>query len=242
MREIRAKRLLTPSGIGDAEYCVNPYVGCSHACRYCYATFICKFTGHTEPWGTFVDVRVNAPELLVKELKRKKVGRVMVSSVTDPYQSMEAHYLLTRRCLEALAEAGWSVRVLTKSSLVRRDMDIFKHFRDLEVGLTITTDDDSVRRLMEPHASPIEERLRVLEDLTSAGIKTYAFVGPILPMDPHALARLLRGKTSEVVFDRMNYPWKIRWIYSRFGWTHTLTDDYVAFVRRAFYDVLGKSP
>jgi len=64
LREIRAKGLLSSSRIPDVAYCVNPYVGCEHACRYCYATFMCKYTGHTEPWGRFLDVRVNAPELL----------------------------------------------------------------------------------------------------------------------------------------------------------------------------------
>ncbi len=230
------------------EYCVNPYVGCEHACRYCYATFICKFTNHTEAWGTFLDVRVNAPELLGYppkaggELKRKKPGRVMVSSVTDPYQPREAHFRLTRGCMEALADAGWPVRVLTKSPLVKRDIDIFKHFKDLEVGLTVTTDDESVRRVMEPHAPPIKDRLRALEDLTSAGIKTYAFVGPVLPMDPYRLARMLQGKTPEVTLDRMNYPWKVSWVYRRFGWDHALTDMYYRSIRDAFSDILhGKA-
>jgi len=241
LREIRAKGLLSSSRIPDVAYCVNPYVGCEHACRYCYATFICKYTGHTEPWGRFLDVRVNAPELLVKELRRKKQGAVMVSSVTDPYQPREAHYKLTRRCLEALADAGWPVRVQTKSPLVMRDLDIFKHFKDLEVGITLTTDNDSVRRVMEPHAPPIEERLSALEGLTLAGIKTYAFVGPVLPMDPNRLARMLRGKTHEVVLDRMNYPWKVSWIYSRYGWEHALTDGYYENVVGAFSKILGGS-
>jgi len=240
-REIRAKSLLTSSRISDVDYCVNPYVGCEHACRYCYATFMCKYTGHTEPWGRFLDVRVNAPELLRIELRRKKQGAVMVSSVTDPYQPREAHYMLTRRCLEALADAGWPVRVQTKSPLVMRDLDVFKQFKDLEVGITVTTDDESVRRVMEPHAPPIEERLRALGDLTSAGIKTYAFVGPVLPMDPSRLARMLQGKTQEVVLDRMNYPWKVSWLYSRYGWEHALTDGYYENVIESFSKILDGS-
>jgi DNA repair photolyase len=241
LREIRAKGLLSSSRIPDVAYCVNPYVGCEHACRYCYATFISKYTGHTEPWGRFLDVRVNAPELLVKELRKKKRGAIMVSSVTDPYQPSEASYKLTRRCLEIMADAGWPVRLQTKSPLVMRDLDVLKHFEDLEVGITVTTDDEFVRRVMEPHAPPIEERIRALKGLSSAGIKTYAFVGPVLPMNQDRLARMLRGKTQEVVLDRMNYPWKVSWIYSQRGWEDALTDGFYEKVKESFSQVLDRN-
>ena len=103
VNEINARTILSKSGIPGMDYCINPYVGCAHACKYCYATFMKRFTGHIEPWGSFVDVKINAAELLRRQLKRSKRGRVMLSSVTDPYQPVEEKYRLTRKCLEVLA-------------------------------------------------------------------------------------------------------------------------------------------
>lgn len=82
VKEIRAKSILSASKVYP--YVLNPYVGCQFGCLYCYARFMKKFTGHTEPWGSFVDVKVNAPELLERELKRKKPDEVWISGVCDP--------------------------------------------------------------------------------------------------------------------------------------------------------------
>ena len=157
VREILAKTILSVSQIYD--YVVNPYTGCQHACSYCYALFMKRFTGHKEPWGDFVDVKVNAPDLLRKEITRKKPGRVWVSGVCDPYQPLESKYKLSRQCLEILKQHNWPVTVQTRSPLVLRDIDIFKEMNDLEVGLTITTADDKIRKLFEPHAPPIKARI-----------------------------------------------------------------------------------
>ena len=140
VREIKAKSVLTKSGIPGIDYCINPYVGCFHGCRYCYATFMKRFTGHQEPWGSFVDVKVNAPAILPKQLARARRGNVLISSVTDGYQPIESKYKLTRQCLEVLLEYQFPVDILTKSPLVLRDMDIMEKFKEIEVGLTITTD------------------------------------------------------------------------------------------------------
>src|SRR3989304_2124443 len=139
IREIQAKSILTKSGIPGVDYCINPYVGCSHGCRYCYATFMKRYTGHTEPWGGFVDVKITAPEILQRQLKRARNGRGMISSVTDAYQHIESKYKPTRQCLEILLQNQSPVDILTKSPLVLRDMDIIKKFKDIEVGITITT-------------------------------------------------------------------------------------------------------
>lgn len=147
IKEIEAKSILTKSGIPGVDYCINPYVGCFHACKYCYATFMKRFTGHTEAWGSFVDVKVNAPDVLQKQLKNKVKGRVMVSSVTDAYQPIEAKYKLTRKCLEILLQNQFPVDILTKSPLVLRDLDLIKKFKDIEVGVTITTNDDKIRKV-----------------------------------------------------------------------------------------------
>jgi DNA repair photolyase len=181
VREIFAKSVLSKSQIYD--YAINPYVGCSHSCRYCYAAFMRRFTGHKEKWGEFVDVKINAPELLAKEIKRKRMGRVWVSGVCDPYQAAEKKYKLTGRCLEILLENQWPLTIQTKSSLVLRDIEILEKFKDIEVGFSITTVDEKIRKLFEPGASLIKERIHALDVLHLRGIKTFAMIAPVSGRD-----------------------------------------------------------
>ena len=227
IREIKAKSILTKSGIPSVDYCVNPYVGCSHGCRYCYATFMKKYTGHTEPWGSFVDVKINAPEILQKQLKRAKRGRVLISSVTDAYQPIESKYKLTRQCLEILLQSQFPVDILTKSPLVLRDIDLIKKFKDIEVGITITTNDEDIRKLFEPNAPSIMARIRTLRALHDKGINTYAFIGPVLPMNPEALSEKIRPHVDSIIIDRMNYTSKTFKIYQRMNLSKWLDKDFI---------------
>lgn len=206
-REITARSILSKSQVHD--YVVNPYVGCGHGCRYCYAAFMKRFTGHREPWGEFVDIKVNAPELLAKEIGRKQRGRVWVSGVCDPYQAAERKYGLTRRCLEVLLEHQWPVSVQTKSALVLRDIEILEKFDDVEVGFSVTTADEKIRKLFEPGASSIRERIRALDALHAAGIRTYAMIAPILP-GAEGLIGKLPGKVDHILIDRLNYAYANR--------------------------------
>jgi DNA repair photolyase len=175
---VECKSLLNKSGISD--YAVNCYTGCSHACVYCYARFVTRFTHPHEDWGAFVDVKTNAPEVLAKELKRKPVGHVMLSSVCDAWQPAEKTTLLTRRCLELLTQYRFPVSALTKNALAARDLDLLKQGGG-ELGVTVTTLDANLARLIEPGASTPEKRLELLQDAKSKGIKTYAFLGPLMP-------------------------------------------------------------
>jgi DNA repair photolyase len=145
-----------------------------------------RFTLHAEPWGRFVDIKINASDTLRKQVKRVPRGKIMISSVTDPYQPVEKRFLITRQCLEVLLEHQFPLDILTKSPLVLRDIDILKKFTSLEVGITITTDDEGIRKIFEPNAPPISARLNALKRLHNEGIKTYAFIGPVLPMNPEA--------------------------------------------------------
>jgi len=165
VREIFSKAILTKTAISSFDYCINPYVGCSHGCRYCYASFMKRFTGHLEPWGEFVDIKVNAPQLLRKQLMRTKPGIVALSTVTDPYQPPEKNYRLTRGCLEALLEHQFSVNILTRSPLCLRDIDLFKQFRNIEVGFSVTTHDEAVKRIFEPNSPSIHSRVEALKNL-----------------------------------------------------------------------------
>lgn len=183
IREIQCRSALTKSSLPEADFVLNPYVGCGHGCRYCYASFMRRFTGHgSERWGSFVDVRVNAPEVLARELRRRRQGSLLLGSVTDCYMPLESRYRVTRRCLEVLASnrGGLSVSVLTKGALVTRDIDLLCQLQ-ANVGVTITSHEDSVARVFEPLASTASERIAALRELHLAGLATYVFVGPILP-------------------------------------------------------------
>ncbi len=239
IREINAKSILSRSGIPGMTYCVNPYVGCAHACKYCYATFMKRFTGHLEEWGTFVDVKVNAPELLRKKLKRAERGTIMMSSVTDAYQPVEARYCLTRKCLEVISLFDLPVSILTKSPLVLRDIDIISKLKDVELGITITTDNDAVRKIFEPHAPSIPARIDALKKLHAAGISTYVFIGPVLPMAPERLAKMIAPYADRVLIDRMNYIDKTKWIYRKHKMEKWLspefTEEVIAQLKKSLY-------
>lgn len=205
LKEIRCKSLLCTTGL-PADYCINPYIGCLHGCRYCYARFMKRYTNHLEPWGEFVDVKINAVEVLQKEVMKKKKGRVYLSSVTDPYQPVEKRYQLTHKILRVLAQRGWPVTIQTKSSLVLRDIDILKMIPGVQVGFTITTTEERVRRAFEPIASPVEERFLALKKLKKAGLVTFCMIAPILPGLTNVLAikKELSGWVDFVWEDQLN--------------------------------------
>jgi DNA repair photolyase len=226
VREIFAKTVLTRTAISGFDYCLNPYVGCGHGCRYCYASFMKRFTGHREPWGEFIDVKVNAPSLLKQQLIRAKQGVVAISTVTDPYQPIEKRYRITRRCLEVLLDKEFPVNLLTRSPLCLRDLDLLKRFKKIEVGLTVTTHDEAIKKLFEPCSPSIPSRIRALETLRKEKIRTYAFIGPLLPLKPAPLVKMLEGLVDEVLIDRMNYPNKVKGLYRKNGLDTYLTDDY----------------
>jgi len=186
-----------------------------------------RFTRHIEPWGSFVDVKIHAPEVLRRQLKRAERGTIMVSSVTDAYQPVEARYELTRKCLEIISLYNFPLSILTKSPLVLRDMDIISKFDDAEVGLTITTDDDRMRKIFEPSAPPVPARIDALKKLRKAGIRTYVFIGPLLPMDPESLATQIGPYTDSILIDSMNYVGKTEWLYKKHRMEKWLDADFI---------------
>ncbi len=236
IKEVSAKTILSKSGIPGFDFCLNPYTGCTHACLYCYAVFMKKFTGHTEEWGRFVDVKVNANKVLKRQVKKK--GPVIISSVTDPYQPIEAKYKITRECLTTLLEYQFPVNILTKSPLLLRDMELFKNFNDIKVGVTITTDNDRIRKMFEPNAPPIEARLKALKTLKENGINTFVFIGPLLPMNPDGLSKEIAPYADKIFIDGMNYRFKTERIYRKNNLIQWLdvrfTDNVIEKLRRGF--------
>jgi DNA repair photolyase len=160
---------------GPREYTANFYRGCSHGCVYCYAPSLI----HDErEWGGFVDVKVNAPEVLGRELRKSRRGVVFLSSASDPYQPAEARYKLTRRALEVLLRKDFPVVILTRSPLVLRDIDLLKRFRWVRVGFSISS---VPGRLFEPGVVPVERRIETLRALGEAGIRTWVSMAPLVP-------------------------------------------------------------
>jgi DNA repair photolyase len=201
IREVQSKSILNKSGITD--WTINCYSGCEHACRYCYARFATRFSHPRDPWGSFVDVKVNAVQLLELEVKRKRAGRVFVSSVCDAWQPVEARYGLTKQCLELLLYHSFPVIILTKSALVQRDLDLLAGKRTVDLGVTITTLDESLSKLFEPKSSSPSERLALLAEAKEKGIKTYVFLGPLVPhlSDTEESVRSLLNAVKEVGAD-----------------------------------------
>ncbi|MFH1502467.1 MAG: radical SAM protein [Candidatus Eisenbacteria bacterium] len=213
--ETTAKSVLSKSKIPGLDYAVNPYVGCEHACTYCYATFMKKFLRIPDEWGEFVGVKVNAAEVLGREARKKAPGVVTFGTVCDPYQDVEREYRITRACLEVFSEVeGFDVGVLTKSDLVARDVDVLSHISGADVGLTITTLAADVAGVLEPGAPPPARRLAAMRELASAGIGVWAFFGPVLPGlsdSEESVAEVLQAVSdagaSRVLVDRLNlYP------------------------------------
>ena len=188
VKKINVKSILTPSKLPDADYVVNPYIGCRFGCIYCYASFMGRFVNEkVGDWGEYVYIKINAPDLLKKEIKKlKNKGKgksILFSSVTDPYQGIEAKYKLTRQCLKVLADYGFAgtVGILTKSDLVLRDVDVLRKIKHIDIGVTITSTNDTISRYFEKYAPAASVRLKTTKELNRLGFNTYVFVGPLLP-------------------------------------------------------------
>lgn len=178
--EVDVKSALTPCGLPGTPWSLNPYLGCSHACAYCYVPDV----AHLERprWGTYTVVKRNLPRVLATELRRKERRDVFLSSATDPYQPAEGPNRITRRCLEQLVRADWPLQVLTRSPLVTRDTDVLSRFSDVSIGLSVPTLDERLRKAVEPGAPPIRARLAALKRLADAGFETFAHLLPCYPL------------------------------------------------------------
>ena len=216
VKEIEVKTIMTKTNLPVSDYAVNPYVGCTHACKYCYASFMKRFTDHPEPWGEFVDVKY-WPEIKHPE---KYAGKEMfLSSVTDPYQPLEKKYRRTRAILEQKQGSGISVSISTKSDLILRDLDLLKTFPSAHVSWSINTLDEDFRRAMDRGVS-IERRLEAMRQFYEAGIQSTCFISPIFPgiTDVKAIIERVNGQCNLVWLENLNLrgdykPRILEWIH-----------------------------
>lgn len=243
------------TGIPGYDYCLNPYTGCAHGCSYCYAETILRFRHEATAWGEYFAAKVNFPSILARELKRRRrpLGRILFGTVTDVYQPAEAKYGLTRACLETLAELQpeAEVTILTKSDLVRRDLDVLQRLKNCSVGFTITLADDAAAAVFEPGAPPPSLRLRAAQGLIGQGIAVWVFIAPLLPGvgdAPLALKGLLgalkAAGVEEVQVDPLNpYPTavqRLRTLYrARFPQAVRYLEDYLHH-RREYLEELAR--
>lgn len=201
--EVPARTYVSKSKIPGTDYVINPYVGCPHKCVYCYAEYMRKFSGHAEAWGDFLDVKRCPVPLKPAMLFR---ASVMLCSVTDPYNPYEQKYEVTRQALKQLLYCQANVRILTKSALVVRDIELFKRFTHFEAAVSFSSADESFRQLAEPGASPVEDKIIALKTLHESGLKTAVMMAPVFPgiTDWKKIIALTRPYTDRYGFDSLN--------------------------------------
>lgn len=197
IKKIETKGIMTTSNLPVADYSVNPYIGCEHACQYCYASFMKRFTNHPETWGSFVDVKY-WPEL--KNIKKYVGKEAFIGSVTDPYQPCEEVYERTRSLLKQLKGSDIRIGIATKSDLILRDLALIKTFPNARVSWSINTLEDAFQKEMD-RAVSIDRRLAAMKKFYDAGIQTTCFISPIFPGITNIIDIIERVK------DRCNLVW-----------------------------------
>ncbi len=201
-----AKSIISKSNIPSIDYVINPYVGCQHGCIYCYAEFMIRFTGHKgDRWGEFLDIKeFNANKIKPERYHGK---RILLSSVTDPYLPLEKKFQNTRQILERLVGTDAIISILTKSKLVVRDIDLFKKFKNIEVGISISTLDATFARKIERGASKPSDRLEAIRTISESGIQTYLFISPFFPeiTDYQAIIEETVDYTHNYMFENLNF-------------------------------------
>ncbi|MGI6025449.1 MAG: radical SAM mobile pair protein B [Candidatus Scatomorpha sp.] len=202
IRDVETKNIMTRSSLPVGGYSVNPYVGCTHGCKYCYASFMKRFTGHTEPWGSFLDVK-HWPE--IKNPQKYAGQRVVIGSVTDGYLPQEERFGNTRRLLEQLRGSGAEILICTKSDLVVRDIDLLREMGKVTVSWSVNTLDEGFRADMDRAAS-IERRLAAMKQVYDAGIRTVCFISPVFPgiTDFEAIFERVRDQCDLVWLENLN--------------------------------------
>ena len=217
-RRIRVRHALSKSSLPDLDYALNPYIGCFHACSYCYARgYVGRYVDAGRSWGEIVYIKENLVDVLKVEVKRFRAGVVGVSTITDPYQPIEAELGIVREAIKVLLNSGFSVSIQTKSDLVLRDIDILKRFIGrVDVGFTITSLNDDLIRYVEPRAPLPSLRVKALRRLSSEGIETWIFYGPVIPYindsddDVNGILELAKETGSKVLIDKLHVkPWII---------------------------------
>lgn len=202
VKTIETKNIVTKSNLPVCDFSVNPYIGCEHACKYCYASFMKRFTNHPEEWGYFLDVKDWGK---IKNPEKYSGKELFIGSVTDAYQPAEEKYKRTRALLEQLQGSGAKLSIATKSDLILRDLDLIKTFPDTEVSFSINTLDENFKDDMDCAAS-IARRINAMKEFYKAGIRTTCFISPIFPKitDVKAIIKETKSFCNLVWLENLN--------------------------------------
>lgn len=243
VKEIETKSVMTKSNLPVSDFSVNPYVGCAHACQYCYASFMKRFSNHPEPWGEFIDVKIWPP---IRHPEKYAGKEAFLGSVTDCYQPCEAKYGRTRALLEQLAGSGVSISIATKSDLVLRDMDIIRTFPNARVSWSINTLDEGFRKEMDRGVS-IERRLEAMRRFYEAGIQTTCFISPIFPCitDVQAIIERAKKQCNLVWLENLNLRGDYRarilaWVHEKHPELDELYHQIYALGDRGYWNALDQ--
>ena len=203
---INCQRVLSQTGITQADYVINPYRGCVFGCYYCYAQWNKFALKYDVPWGEYVHVKLNAPDKLSDELRSNPTGTVMLGSTTEVYQPAEKKYRVTRNILEKLSKTSMPVIILTRSPLITRDIDIFRKIKDVLICFTINTLDNNIVKAFEKSSPPVAKRIEAVEMLADAKIPFYIHAGPYLPYmtDPEMIIKKFCHICSRFDFENLN--------------------------------------
>lgn len=177
VKEVEVSSVILPCKQEEFDYVINPYTGCPNPCKYCYASFMRRFSRHSEEWGKFLDVKIWKGKFDAKRLEGK---RILIASVTEPYNFFEKKYKVTRDILKKLVGIDCEIVLNTKSGLVTRDMDILKKLQNVTVSISFCTLNEKVAKEIEGEY-PVKDRLKALKTLHENGVKTSVNVAPIMP-------------------------------------------------------------
>lgn len=243
IREIGVKSVITKSSLPASDYSVNPYIGCTHSCKYCYACFMKRFTNHSEPWGTFLDVKY-WPE--IKKPEKYAGKELFIGSVTDPYVPEEEKYQRTRALLEQLKGSGARISIQTKSDLVLRDIALIQIFPDIRVGFSINTLDENFKNDMDQAVS-IERRLSAMKTLYQLGVRTTCFISPIFQgiTDVEGIINRVRGQCNLIWLENLNLRGEykaviLRYIKEKYPHLVPLYDEIYRYGSRAYWEELDE--
>jgi len=197
----RAKSIFTKTKIAGIKYTINQYVGCLHSCLYCYAKYLCQWKQYGK-WGTWVEVKINAPELVRGKFVK---GEVFMSTASDPYQFIEKEIELTKKVLTNMNK-NVKLSILTKSNLVLRDVDLFKKFKNISVGLTLNGFKGRLKKILEPFSPTHTQRVQALQQLSESKIDTFISISPIMPelVDVEQIINDTKDFTKYYILETLN--------------------------------------
>ncbi|MEW6087360.1 MAG: radical SAM protein [bacterium] len=181
INEIKIQRILNPTAIDLGEYVINPFMGCEYACLYCYVRSNRVISKKNKPWGEYVDVRVNAPELLEKELKSKNPKTVLLGSTTECFQPAEAGYGITKRLIEILNNHGVYYVILTRSPYIVNYIDLLKKGFCKRIYFTVNNFGQNFKNKLEPNSPPFNLRIEAVNSLLDENITVVPYFSPVLP-------------------------------------------------------------